>query len=178
MGGPGVFPPQPPAITTEGTYGALTWTPSPGEDRYRRSLYTYLKRTAPFAMYATFDAPSGEACLARRESSNSPLQALTLLNDTIFLEAARALGRSAALQFGTDEQKAEWLLRRCLIRPASATEITELTGFAIQQRARFAKGELDPRKFTADGEGDLVDWASWTVVARALLNVDEFVMKR
>ena len=107
MGGPGVYPPQPASITTEGTYGALPWTPSPGEDRYRRSLYTYSKRTAPFAMYATFDAPSGEACLARRESSNSPLQALTLLNDTIFLEAAQALGRWTAVQSGNDDAKVE-----------------------------------------------------------------------
>jgi hypothetical protein len=129
-------------------------------------------------MYATFDAPSGEACLARRESSNSPLQALTLLNDTIFLEAAQAVGESAASQAGSHEEKAEWLLRRCLTRPVSSAEIGWLANFALQQRTRFVAGHLDPRKFTADGEGDIVERATWTVAARALFNLDEMIMKR
>jgi hypothetical protein len=92
MGGPGVFPPQPPGVTTEGTYGRLDWKASEGEDRYRRGLYTFSKRTAPYAMFGTFDGPSGEACVARREVSNTPLQALTMLNDAVLAEAAQALG--------------------------------------------------------------------------------------
>ena len=96
IGGPSVFPPQPPGVTTEGTYGGLEWKVSPGGDRYRRGLYTFTKRTAPFAMATTFDAPSGEVCVARREVSNTPLQALTLLNDPVFQEAAQALGRLMA----------------------------------------------------------------------------------
>src|SRR5262249_15914160 len=86
VGGPSVFPPQPASATPEGTYGKLSWTPSQGEDRYRRGLYTFSKRTAPFAMFTTFDGPSGEACVARRDVSNTPLQALTLLNDVVFTE--------------------------------------------------------------------------------------------
>lgn len=178
MGGPGVYPPQPETITTEGTYGALAWTPSPGEDRYRRGLYTYIKRTAPFAMYATFDAPSGEACLARREPSNSPLQALTLLNDVIFIEAAQSLGKHASTQANDDATKLTWLFRRTLTRPPTIEEINSLMAFATAQRARFANGELDPRKFTLGGDGDLVEQATWTVVARALLNLDETIVKR
>src|SRR6185503_1196965 len=73
LGGPSVFPPQPASVTTEGAYGPLTWTPSTGESRFRRSLYTFAKRTAPFALYGAFDAPSGEACIARRDTSNTPL---------------------------------------------------------------------------------------------------------
>src|SRR5205085_3718104 len=79
LGGPSVFPPQPAGVSTEGAYGALAWKVSEGADRYRRGLYTFAKRTAPYAMTATFDGPSGEACLARRDRSNTPLQALTLL---------------------------------------------------------------------------------------------------
>src|SRR5207302_2501808 len=93
LGGPSVFPPQPSGVTSEGTYGPLQWKVSEGEDRYRRGLYTFSKRTAPYAMFTTFDAPSGEACCPRREVSNTPLQALTLLNDAVFVEAAQALGR-------------------------------------------------------------------------------------
>ena len=100
VGGPSVFPPQPAGVTTEGTYGGLDWKVSPGGDRYRRGLYTFTKRTAPFAMATTFDAPSGEVCVARREVSNTPLQALTLLNDPVFEEAAQALGRLMAARAG------------------------------------------------------------------------------
>ena len=92
IGGPSVFPPQPSGVATEGTYGPLTWKVSEGADRYRRGLYTFSKRTAPYAMFTTFDAPSGEACLARREVSNTALQALTVLNDAVFVEAAQSLG--------------------------------------------------------------------------------------
>lgn len=178
MGGPGVFPPQPASITTEGTYGAFPWKPSPGEDRYRRSLYTFMKRTAPFAMYATFDAPSGEACLARRETSNSPLQALTLLNDTVFMEAAQALGPLTADQAGADREKAEWLFRRCLTRPPSDADMTALLAFINQQKARFASGSLDARKFVPNSDSNAIESATWTIAARALLNLDEAVTKR
>ena len=103
IGGPSVFPPQPASVTTEGAYGQLAWKTSEGEDRYRRSLYTFTKRTAPFALFNTFDAPSGEACIARREVSDSPLQALSLLNDTVFVEAAQAMGRRLAESNKNDE---------------------------------------------------------------------------
>ena len=96
IGGKSVFPPQPSTVAAA-AYGGTKWNVSKGEDRYRRSLYTFSKRTAPFAAYLTFDGPTGESCLARREISNTPLQSLTLLNDTMFLEAARALAESTLL---------------------------------------------------------------------------------
>ncbi len=176
MGGPGVFPPQPAGVTTEGTYGAMAWTPATGEDRYRRSLYTFTKRTAPFAMSTTFDAPTGEACVARRDVSNTPLQSLTLLNDIMFMEAAKALAKTvSAAQPGTVEEKLRPLLLRIFSRPAADDEVATLSAFFTAQQQRFTKGELDPAK-TA-GEGGDAARAAWTLTIRALLNTDEFVTK-
>ncbi len=180
LGGPSVFPPQPASVTTEGAYGALQWKASTGEDRYRRSLYTYSKRTTPFALYGTFDAPSGEACLARREVSNTPLQALSLLNDTIFVEAAQALGAAVAASAGTDEGRATSLFRRCLTRPPRADELVMLVDFYRKQKERFAQNPAsreDAQKISPKGEGDVAERAAWVAVARAVLNLDETINK-
>ncbi len=176
LGGPSVYPPQPASITSEGTYGKLAWTTSEGEDRYRRGLYTFIKRTAPYAMFNTFDAPSGEACVARRDSSNTPLQALTLLNDTVFLEAAQALGREWGKEEGKVEAKLQKLFQRCLTRPATKDEIVRLKGFYEAQRARLESKELNAVELTGSKDGTL-EQAAWTIVARALLNLDEMVTK-
>jgi hypothetical protein len=169
MYGPSVFPPQPPGITTEGAYGPLTWTVSSGEDRYRRGLYTFMKRTAPYAMASTFDGPSGEACLARREASNTPLQALTLLNDAVTMEAARHAGRSV--------RSVEDATRRVLSRRPTAEEKALLERFVEAQKARLAAKEPDAVKVAGPGEGDAAERASWTLLVRALLNLDEFVTR-
>ncbi|KAF0177680.1 MAG: hypothetical protein FD161_2324 [Limisphaerales bacterium] len=177
IGGPSVFPPQPASVTQEGVYGGKSWDESKGEDRYRRGLYTFAKRSAPYAMFNTFDGPSGEACVARRDVSNTPLQALTLLNDTVILEAAQALGRQLAAQPGSIETRVETLFRRCLTRPPTANERAQLVKFFETQRARFASGELKAADFAGKGDGDANDRAAWTALARALLNLDEMIAK-
>jgi hypothetical protein len=178
VGGPSVFPPQPANVTTEGAYGQLTWKVSEGSDRYRRSLYTFAKRTAPFAMFNTFDAPSGEACVARRDRSNTPLQSLTLLNDEIFLDAARALGRRMTESSGSTGERARDLFHRCLGRPPAAEELQQLLDFYENQRRRFASGDLPPAKLLGtDDSSDPAEQAAWTAVARVLLNLDETVTK-
>ena len=182
IGGPSVFPPQPPSVTTEGAYGPMAWNVSAGEDRYRRSLYTFAKRSAPFALYANFDAPSGEVCTARREVSNSALQALSLLNDQVFEEAAQRLGQTIAAMQGDDSSRAIDVFRRCLTRPPAAEEVSALVNFAQAQRARFAAKVLDPNVIAGKGEGNkgeanVVERATWTVVARAILNLDEAMTK-
>jgi hypothetical protein len=159
LGGPSVFPPQLPSITTEGAYGELKWNVSAGEDRYRRSLYTFSKRTAPFAMYRTFDAPSGEACVPRRDQSNTPLQALTLLNDAMLVEAAQALASSTS---GSDDLRITEIFRRCLTRPPQPSEVAAMTEFIRNQRSRFPNNE------------QLV----WTSLARSILNLDEMIVKQ
>ncbi len=178
IGGPSVFPPQPPGVTTDGTFGGMAWKASEGEDRYRRGLYTFSKRTAPYASFVTFDAPTGEACVARREVSNTPLQALTLLNDGVFTEAAQALGRTAALSQGAAEDRAGHMFRRLLARPPIADELNKLVQFYASQRARFAAKEIDAGAVSGPGDGDPVERASWTALARALLNLDETITRR
>ncbi len=176
MYGPSVFPPQPANITTEGTYGGLNWQVSPGEDRYRRGLYTFMKRTAPYAMFGTFDGPSGEACTARREVSNTALQALTMLNDAVLLEVAQALAKRTFAHNAPTPDRVKYLFRLCLVRPPTAAEATAIAAFFETQRERFA---LDPQRAraVAGGSEDAVERAAWTATARAILNLDEFVTK-
>jgi len=177
VGGPSVFPPQPPGVSTEGAYGPLEWKVSAGADRYRRGLYTFSKRTAPYAMFTTFDGPTGEACIARREVSDTPLQSLTVLNDAVFVEAAQALGKVAVAAAPGDAARAALLFRRCLTRPPAPAELTELIHFCQTQRQRFQEKELDAAVIAGDGEGDVIERATWTAAARALLNLDETITK-
>jgi len=177
LGGPSVFPPQPPGVTSEGAYGALNWKASEGPDRYRRGLYTFAKRTAPYAAFTTFDAPSGEACVARREISNTPLQALTLLNDQVFVEAAQALGREMAARTESSMDRIRHLFRRCLVRPPSDQELHALERFQIDQRKRLHSSELDARAIAGPGSDDVKERAVWTLTARAILNLDEMISR-
>jgi mono/diheme cytochrome c family protein len=178
IGGPSVFPPQPPGVTSEGTYGALDWKVSEGEDRYRRGLYTFSKRTAPYAMFTTFDAPTGEVCVARREVSDTPLQALAMLNDQVFLDASQALGRMMAARSGTTAERVAYLFRRCVTRPPTADETSLLVQYFTAQEARFEKKELNAATVAGMGEGDANARAAWTVLARSLLNLDEAITRR
>ncbi len=176
MGGAGVYPPQPAGVT-EVAYGSPAWPTSAGEDRHRRSVYTFTKRTAPFAMFNTFDAPTGESCLARRDVSNTPLQALTLLNDVFFVEVSQAMGRAWAAETGSVEARIRSAFRRCLTRPPTADEVAALAKFFEAQRQRFASRDLDPEPVAGEGPGDVVERAAWTTLARALLNLDETITK-
>jgi hypothetical protein len=178
MYGPGVRPPQPAGVT-EVAYGSPRWEPSQGEDRHRRGIYTFQKRTAPFAFTTTFDGPTGEACIARREVSNSPLQALTLLNDPMFVEIAQALGRVALATGPADTARLEALAVRLLSRRLEPDEAAALGEYLATQRRRLAAGELDAAKL-AGGESDATvqERAAWTLVARALMNLDEAIVKR
>ncbi len=176
MYGPSVFPPQPPGITTEGTYGRLDWQVSTGEDRYRRGLYTFAKRTAPYAMFGTFDGPSGEACTAKREVSNTALQALTMLNDAVLLEVAQSLAKRAVMHDGKTVDRVAYLFRLCLVRPPTADETASISKFYEAQRERFAREPERAAKVAGAGDG-ATERAAWTATARAILNLDEFVTR-
>ncbi|MEX2580693.1 MAG: PSD1 and planctomycete cytochrome C domain-containing protein [Verrucomicrobiales bacterium] len=179
IGGPGVYPPQP-ASVVELAYGKQTWTPSTGEDRHRRSLYTFAKRTAPFAAYLTFDGPTGESCLPRRERSNTPLQALVLLNDAMFGEAAEALARQTVSDPGGNpvapSGTLEEMFRRVLARPPTEGETRDFLAFFEKQRKRLASDELEAAAML-DGGNPSPELASWKMVARVLLNLNETITK-
>ncbi|WP_442484536.1 PSD1 and planctomycete cytochrome C domain-containing protein [Aeoliella sp. SH292] len=175
MGGPGVRPPQPSGVT-EVVFGNLTWEASSGEDRYRRSLYTFKKRVAPFAMYEIFDSPSGEFCTARRQISNTPMQALTLLNDAMILEAAQHLGRRVANRSGDDPERANYAFRRVLVRPPSDAELRDICEFIEAQRRRISEETLNTAAI-AGAPANASEVAVWTTLARALLSLDEFLTR-
>jgi len=127
-------------------------------------------------MTATFDGPSGEVCLARRDRSNTPLQALTSLNDTVFMECARALGQLASKAPGDDTARLDLMFRRCLVRPPSNQEQTALLEFYRRQLNRFNGGDLNAAEIMDVKSADnLNQQAAWTTVARVLLNLDEMI---
>ena len=163
IGGPSVRPPQPEGVT-EAAYGG-GWTPSTGPDRWRRSLYTFSKRTAPFALYNTFDGPTGEACIPRRDVSNTPLQALTLLNDIVFTEAAQSFGKILAGRNASDAEKLDEAFRRIVCRKPADDERATLLKFFQTQRARLTDGKPS------------ADAAAWSALVRALFSLDEVVTK-
>ncbi len=177
IGGPSVRPAQAEGVT-EVAYGSPKWNADGAPARYRRSLYTYAKRTAPFALYNTFDAPTGEACVARRDVSNTPLQALSVLNDVVFVEASRALGKVIASLGGDNAARLEAAYSRVLARKPSKEESELMQKYFEAQRARFAAKELDAAKFLGDAKDATAETAAWTAVARTLLNLDEAVSKR
>src|SRR4029077_18592548 len=123
VGGPSVRPPQAPGISELTYAGSAKWVESTGPDRYRRGLYTWFQRTSPYPMLMTFDAPDSNICVVRREKSNTPLQALTLMNDAVFVECAQALGGRIVTEIparsASDGRPAERLrhgFRLCLAR--------------------------------------------------------------
>jgi len=172
MFGPGVYPPQPLTVLAH-AFGNKGWKASQGEDRYRRSVYTFIKRTAPFAGHMTFDGTSGENCLARRDRSNTPLQALTLLNDEMFLELARAVGKEVHQQ---KKDPVSAIFRRFLTRPPSPEETKALQAYLDQQIKRLKKGELKPTEIANDKAAS-VELAGTVLLARAIMNLDEAITK-
>ena len=184
-GGVPIRPLQPKGVT-EVAYGGHGWNASAGEDRYRRSIYTHIKRTAPFAMITTFDGLSGEACVANRGRSNTPLQALTLLNDVMFVDMAEAASRHIRenATLATDEEKITRLFRQLLTRKPDQEELAALAKFVNRQRTVFGQHPALARQLLDVAEKDqtpsneeTVERSLWTATARALFGLDEAVTR-
>lgn len=182
MGGPSVMPPQPDGVWSS-PYSGEKWVTSAGEDRYRRGLYTYWKRTAPYPAFMSFDAPSREFCVVRRPRTNTPLQALTVLNDPVYVEAAQALARKIINSGGSPPQdRVRYGFRACLCRTPEAAECDRLLALYQQQLARFQQDPAGAVRFSGGmlptpAGVDPAELAAWTVVANVLLNLDELVTK-
>jgi hypothetical protein len=182
IGGRSVFPDQPDGVW-DNPYSKDKWTLSEGEDRYRRSLYTFIRRTAPHPMLTTFDAPSRELCTVRRVRTNTPLQALTLLNDPAAFAAAQSLaGRVLREAAPEPEARAAHAFRLATARRPSASELAPLVRFYRDEVARYAADETAARTVAgpaAEASAPVLtaERAAWTMVASVILNLDETVTK-
>jgi mono/diheme cytochrome c family protein len=188
VGGPSVFPPAPAFLFQPPTsYGPKVWDEAKGADRYRRALYTFRYRSVPYPMLQSFDAPNGDFACVRRTRSNTPLQALTTLNEPIFLECARALAQRTLREGGRDEAaRLEYAFRRCLSRKPNGDESATLLALLQREVGRFQKPGADPWALAADdpshkpelpGDASPAQLAAWTAVSRVLLNLDETITK-
>jgi hypothetical protein len=148
-------------VTME-AFGNNTWKPSTGGDRYRRGLYTFVQRTSPFAQAITFDAPSPQKLCTRRDRSNTPLQALTLLNDPVFYELSAGLAERLLKEAGSDGARLQMAFEICLARVATDAELRRLSGYLVELRS-----ESMPRS-----ERDV-----WTDIASVVFNLHEFITR-
>jgi hypothetical protein len=180
VGGPSVRPPQPSGISELTYAGSARWAESGGADRYRRGLYVWFQRTSPFPMLMTFDAPDSNLSCSRRERSNTPLQALTLLNDVAFVECAQALGRRVLTECaGGVDERLKYAFRLCTVRVPTKREHTRLRELYDDLHA-LCEADADGAKKLAGAVpkgATVAETAAWTAVGRALLNLDEVVTR-
>jgi hypothetical protein len=181
IGGPSVFPPLPPGIAELSYAGNFKWNASTGEDRYRRGMYTYFKRTAPHPTLTAFDCPDSNTTSLQRQTSNTPLQALTTLNNQAFIEAAQSMARRL-LDRGSmsDAERISLAVRWCVARAASDEEVKTFGELLADNRqwyaahageAAAAVGEFQPSGVAP------VEAAAWVATTRMVLNLDEFLTR-
>ena len=178
IGGPSVFPLQPDGIW-DNPYSDDVWQTSEGEDRHRRGLYTFIRRTSPYPSFMTFDATSREFCTVRRVRTNTPLQALTGLNDEAFFEAARALAVSVARERRPRHARRASEAFRLVTaatpgrRSRRHRRVVQATAGALPAKPADAAKVM---KASAPSP-QVTEQAAWTLVANALLNLDETLTK-
>ncbi|MEO7179370.1 MAG: DUF1553 domain-containing protein [Gemmatimonadaceae bacterium] len=203
MYGPSVMPPQPPGLWSS-PYSSAAWVTAEGEDRYRRAIYTYWKRTVPYPSLVSFDAPTRDVVVSRRIRTNTPLQALVTLNDPVYVEAAQALARRMLRGAGAADERVRIGFRLALGREPDRSTLTRLLGLYqtatrhYRSRPTLLDGAVEPYMpyDTAGGyaavpphglagtasayartPADRLDLAALTTVAGAILNLDEFLTK-
>jgi hypothetical protein len=180
IGGPSIRPPQPAGIAELGYGNNVKWPETQGPERYRRGLYIHYQRTTPYPMLTNFDAPDSNVSCTRRARSNTPLQALNLLNDPVYLEAAQALAlRALGERSGPAPERLRYAFELCLSRPPTAKELQRLSQYfdeqiGILRKDHASAGALMP---LPPERADPVEAAAWVGVSRVLLNLDEFITR-
>jgi len=190
IGGPSVYPYQPPGLweaigfTDNGNFSSQKYSQSKGRDNHRRGLYTYWKRSMPYASFVTFDAPNRETCTVKRPRTNTPLQSLVLMNDPVYVEAARGLGQRIMTEGGRGlERRIRFAFELCLGRKPSQQEVEIIGKIYREQLEQFSQDRDAAKKFTSIGEFapppdlDIAELAAWTSVGNVILNLDEWVTK-
>ena len=188
IGGRSVMPPAPEFLfKPPASYGDFPWVSETGDERYRRAVYTFRRRSTPFPSLLVFDAPVGDFSCVRRQRSNTPLQALTTLNEPMFMEAAQALALRTLREGGaSDMDKLTFAFRRCTARVPTRDEQSELLALLTKQEQRFAGKDTeawllaaaDPKNPPAlPAATTPAKLAAWTTVSRVLLNLDETITK-
>jgi hypothetical protein len=183
IGGPSVFPSQPEGIWNL-VYNDDKWIVSQGDNRYRRGIYTFWRRTAPYPMFLSFDAPSREITCTRRITTDTPLQALTTLNDPAFFEAARGLAhRILSAAPGDLPGRVTYGFRACVARAPDERELKRLQALFERELEHFRDHPESAGSVAFAGEvappdgADPAELAAWTLVSNVLLNLDETVTK-
>jgi hypothetical protein len=186
LGGPSIFAPIPESLLAL-SYAPLTWNEETGPDRYRRALYTFRRRSLPYPALQNFDVPNADFSCVRRQRSNTPLQALTTLNEVIFSECARALARRTLEAAGPgDVERVAFAFRSCTSRKPTEAECRVLLDLLNRERARIADGWTDAREIATGRNKTPADLprgvtpaqlAAYTIVARVVLNLDETITK-
>jgi hypothetical protein len=183
IGGPSVHPYQPAGYYAQLQFPDRDYVASPDDRQYRRGLYTHWQRTFLHPMLANFDAPSREECAAFRTQANTPQQALTLLNDPSFVEAARLFAGKLLTRPGDDAQRLEAAFAQALARPPRPSERTSLTAFLAAQREHFRNTPDDAKAVPTVGLApsspnlDAAELAAWTQVCRVVLNLHETITR-
>jgi len=183
MHGPPVYPPQPPGIWRHIGRNEPKYITSRGLDRYRRGLYVVWRRSAPYPSFVNFDAPDRASCVVRRSRTNTPLQALTLMNDPVYVELARAFAKRLLTDHPemSLDRRIDYAFRLCLSRSPKPSEARFLTDVYRKQFVRYRAHPQAARKLTATKKHaaaeDVEQWAAWIYVSNILLNLDETITK-
>lgn len=176
MYGPSVMPPQPDGVW-QVIRNVLRWRESQGEDRYRRALYTFWRKSSPYPSFLTFDSPSREICVSRRIQTNTPLQALTTMNDTVYVEAARALAKMAMSKAEQKEDQALAIAYESALLKAPSSETLAVLKQHFEENLSYYQNNQEEARKIAQSEAAATTLAALTVVSNVILNLDEFVVR-
>jgi hypothetical protein len=181
VGGPSVFPPLPADVAALSYANNFKWNTSTGPDQYRRGMYTFFKRTSPYPNLMTFDCPDANTSIVERRTSNTPLMALTTLNNNVFVESAQALARRVlSEQHAGDQDRLTRAFRLCVARPPTAEELT-VYQVLLDASRNYYKTQAEAGKKLLGSEPpanvEAPEAAAWVATLRIMMNMDEFITR-